>query len=229
MSNLNQILTIMNKNKAITFGFVCSLLLNLSLLIITPPAIAHHPTGKQIPNNFTEGFLSGLGHPVIGIDHLVFLIGIGLLAAIGSKLGVIIPMAFTIATAFGTGIHLQSVDLPVPELIISASVLLIGIFLAKANQNNLVLVAIVSAIAGIFHGYAYGESIVGAEPMALGAYLLGFCAIQLGISAAVFYIGRLVLNKPTVSSDLPFRFAGFTICGISFSFLSSVISRGLAS
>ncbi|MDJ0572931.1 MAG: HupE/UreJ family protein [Pleurocapsa sp. MO_192.B19] len=221
----------MNKNKAIAkptskviaFGFVSSVLLSISLLINISPALAHHPSGGKIPSTFSAGFLSGLGHPVIGIDHLVFVIAIGLLAALSKKLGMIIPVVFAIATALGTGIHLQSIDLPLPELVISASVLVMGIFLAKENKTNLALLTVIGAIAGIFHGYAYGESIVGAEMTALGAYLLGFCAIQLGISAIAFYVGRLILNKSTNLSHLPLRFAGFIICGIGFAFISSAI------
>lgn len=212
----------MNKNKAIAFGLASSVLLSINLLFNVAPALAHHPNGGQIPSNFIEGFMSGLGHPVIGIDHLVFVIAIGLVAALSTRLGMIIPTVFVIATAIGTGIHLQSIDLPVVELIISASVLIMGVFLAQKNQVNLGLLAIVSAIAGIFHGYAYGESIVGAESTALGAYLLGFCSIQLAISIGAFYLGQRVINQPHKSA-LMLRFAGFTVAGIGFAFLSNVV------
>ncbi|MEL6494711.1 MAG: HupE/UreJ family protein [Cyanobacteria bacterium J06623_7] len=204
----------MNKNKAIAFGIVASILFGAA------PALAHHPSGGEIPSNFIEGFLSGIGHPVVGIDHLVFVIAIGFLAALTPKLGMIIPTAFVVATAVGTIIHLQSIDLPAAELIISASVLVMGIFLARKNPANLGLLAALAALAGIFHGYAYGESIIGAETAALGAYLFGFCAIQLGISAIAFYLGRKVINQPQKSA-LMLRFAGFTVCGIGFAFLSN--------
>jgi urease accessory protein len=212
----------MNKNKAIAFGLVSTVLLSINLLFNTSPALAHHPTGGKLPVSFGQGFVSGLGHPIIGIDHLTFVIAIGLLAALSSNLGMMIPTAFVIATAVGTGIHLQSINLPAPELIISASVLLIGIFLAQKNQVNWSLLAVISAIAGIFHGYAYGESIVGAETSALGAYLLGFCLIQLGIAAIAFYLGKRVLNQPN-KSILWLRFVGFTVCGVGFTFLSNIV------
>ncbi|MGL5074445.1 MAG: HupE/UreJ family protein, partial [Waterburya sp.] len=144
----------MNKNQAIAFGGVFGVLLAINFFTNTSPALAHHPMGGKLPSNFTEGLLSGLGHPVIGIDHLAFVIAIGLLAALTNRLGMVIPLAFMLTTAVGTLIHLQSIDLPVVELVISASVLLIGILLAQTNQTNLVLLTIISAIAGIFHGYA---------------------------------------------------------------------------
>ena len=206
-----------------TFLVLSTSFLLLGSLLLTSPALAHHPNGGKIPSTFIEGFLSGLGHPVIGIDHFVFVIAIGLVAALSNKLGMVIPLAFMAATAIGTGIHLQSINLPLPELFISASVLGIGICLAKEKPTNLVIVTIIGAIAGIFHGYAYGESIVGAEITALGAYLLGFCSIQLAISVIAFYLGKLIIKRPIKSPRLPLRFAGFAVCGVGFAFLSSAI------
>lgn len=46
--------------------------------------------------NFFEGFLSGLVHPVIGLDHLAFVIAIGLIAA-GQINGAIIPAGLILA------------------------------------------------------------------------------------------------------------------------------------
>ena len=210
----------MNK-KAIAFGSISGVLSSISLLVNASPALAHHPSGSEIPSTFVAGFLSGIGHPVIGIDHLVFVLAIGLLAALCKKLGMVIPVAFVAATAIGTAIHLQSINLPIPELIISASVLVVGIFLAKEKQLNVAIITAIGAIAGIFHGYAYGESIVGAETTALWAYLLGFCAIQLAISAIAFGIGRAIVKSSQPSIWL--RFAGFTIAGIGFAFVSNAI------
>lgn len=211
----------MNKNNAIAIGLVSSFL-GINFLLNAAPVLAHHPSGGSIPSTWLEGFLSGIGHPVIGIDHLVFALAIGLLAALSNRLGFVIPTAFTIATVMGTAIHLQGIDLPTPELMIAASVLVVGTFLARENSTSPILLALLSAVAGIFHGYAYGESIVGAETTALGAYLFGFSAIQLCISAIAFYFGRQILARPSRPALL-LRFAGFTVCGIGFALLSNFV------
>ncbi len=194
-----------------------SLVLFLNPIIVIPSALAHHPLDGAIPSNFFEGFMSGLAHPIIGLDHFAFVISVGLLAVFRKKLGLIIPISFCLATALGTTIHLASIDLPVPELIIAISVLTMGIALALENQVNLGLITLLSAIAGIFHGYAYGEAIVGAEMTPLAAYLLGFVGIQLVISAITFYIGTSITKK----SSLCLRFSGFLIAGIGITFLSN--------
>nr|MDJ0600449.1 HupE/UreJ family protein [Crocosphaera sp.] len=51
----------------------------IGLLILAQPATAHHPFGGQTPSNFFEGFLSGLGHPIIGLDHFAFILASGFL------------------------------------------------------------------------------------------------------------------------------------------------------
>ncbi len=79
----------------------------------------------------------------------------------------------------GTEVHLAKLALPEFELFVSGSILLFGILLVIKNSLNTMIVAGLAAIAGIFHGYAYGESIFGAENTPLVAYLIGFTAIQL--------------------------------------------------
>lgn len=51
------------------------------LLFSLVPVLAHHPFGGETPDNLFEGFLSGIEHSVIGLDHLAFVIAAGLLAA----------------------------------------------------------------------------------------------------------------------------------------------------
>jgi len=50
--------------------------------MIAEPAWAHHVMGGKLPQTFLQGLLSGFGHPVIGIDHLAAIVGVGILAAL---------------------------------------------------------------------------------------------------------------------------------------------------
>ena len=194
----------------------------VAILFVATPALAHHPFGSETPDNIVEAFLSGMGHPVIGIDHLAFVVAVGLLAAaMGGGLG--IPIAFVVASILGTGIHLMSIDLPLPELVISASVLLFGVLLAMKTQPANPVVMGLAAIAGIFHGFAYGEAIFGAEMGPLVAYLLGFAAIQLGIATGTYWAAKTILVNRVEPSGLALRFAGFVICGVGTTFLTTMI------
>lgn len=196
-------------------------LAGLGSIVLTQPALAHHPMGGALPANLFQGLMSGLAHPILGPDHLAFIVAIGLLAAVTS-LGGLLPAAFVIAGLAGTGLHLAAVNLPLPEVLISASVLGSGLMLVMRQRPPLAVLATVAAIAGLFHGYAYGEAIIGAEMTPLAAYLTGFTLIQLAISLGAFWLGRSMLKQAT-PPRLPFRFAGFTICGAGTAFLASTI------
>jgi urease accessory protein len=199
---------------------VSTLSAGLGALLLAIPASAHHVIGGRMPANFFEGFLSGLAHPVLGPDHFAFVVGAGLLAAT-KRQGIWIPVAFVLAALAGTGLHLNSLDFPGAELWIAASVLVFGILLALPNSPNLLLMMGLGAIAGIFHGYAYGEAIVGANMNPLIAYLAGFTLIQLTVALMAYKVGRWTLQQLENATSLPLRFAGFTLCGLGMAFVVS--------
>lgn len=194
-------------------------LAGLAAVLLATPASAHHPMNGRIPANFFEGFLSGLAHPVIGIDHLAFVVAIGLLA-VTKRQGIWIPITFVLAALGGTGLHLMGVNLPAPEFLIAASVLGFGTLLALPQSPNLGMMVGLGAIAGVFHGYAYGEAIVGAEMTPLVSYLIGFTAIQLGIALLAAKVGRLAASLVDRTPQ-SLRYAGFTICGLGAAFMVS--------
>lgn len=188
-------------------------------LSVSTPALAHHALGGQLPGNGWEGFVSGLAHPVIGFDHFAFVVAVGLLAAT-KRQGIGLPIAFVLAALAGTGLHLLSLNLPVPEIFVSVSVLAFGVMLAMQRSPNVLILLGLSAGAGLFHGYAYGESIVGAELSPLFAYLLGFTAIQIVVASGAYFVGKLVLRQ---SNSLGLRYMGFVLCGAGAAFLSAAI------
>lgn len=202
-------------------GFLASLTI-AGLMLSTSPAMAHHAMGGKLPSNFFEGFMAGLAHPIVGLDHFAFVVAVGLLTAV-SRQGIKIPVAFVLAAMAGTGLHLTQFTLPAAEFVISGSVLLFGILLAMKQRPNDWILTGLAAIAGLFHGYAYGEAIFGAEMTPLIAYLAGFTVIQLLVTIAAFLLGKAVLKQATDPSTLPLRFAGCVICGIGVAFLSTLI------
>ncbi|NEP06369.1 MAG: HupE/UreJ family protein [Okeania sp. SIO2G4] len=185
-------------------------------------AIAHHPMGGKIPSSLWEGFLSGVGHPIIGIDHLAFVVAVGLIA-VGIPNGISIIASFLATVILGTGIHLLSIDLPLTEIAIALSVVVFGAMLALKKKLSLQLLSIFAAIAGIFHGYAYGEAIIGAEITPLFAYLLSFTVVQLLIALLVMKSAELVSNFWENKFFLVMRFLGLAIGAIGMVFFTSAI------
>jgi urease accessory protein len=188
---------------------------SIGLLLIAFPASAHHGMDGKVPADFFQGFMSGIAHPLIGFDHFAFIVSVGLLAATQQK-GIFIPISFVLAAMLGAGIHLAGFNTSGVELWVSGSVLLFGILLSLKNRPNTTIIVLLSAIAGIFHGYAYGESIFGAESTPLFAYLLGFTVIQLLVLMVIFALGKKMLSGQSQS-------LGLVLSGVGLAFLSSEI------
>jgi len=163
-----------------------------ALALLPRIAWAHHFMGGGLPQTFTQGLLSGLGHPVIGLDHAAFIVAAGFFLATveGGMWGV---LALIVGALLGAALHLAGAGLPGAEVGVALSVTLIGGLVMARRRIKLSLLAGGLALAGILHGYAYAESIFGAEAAPLAAYLIGFSLVQLGIAAAAFSIHRRLI------------------------------------
>lgn len=168
----------------------------LGAAVLGAPATAraHHAVGGEAPHTFADGLLSGLGHPVIGLVHAAFIVAVGWLAAKMTR-GVWAPLAFVGGTLCGAGLVVVDVRGFAMEWGASASVVLVGLMIARSRPRSLPTMASVFALAGLFHGWAYGAPIVGAEPTPLGAYLLGFTLVQMAMAYAVWLTHRWLLRS----------------------------------
>jgi urease accessory protein len=116
-------------------------------------------------------------------------------------------------------LHVRGIGLPSVELVVAVSVLLIGATIASGRVMRTSgwtwgFVALF-AIAGLFHGYAFGESIFGAEPTPLAAYLVGLVIIQSALATGVALIAR----RSSAGAVRP-RLAGAAIAGIGLAVLA---------
>src|SRR5262249_8336331 len=194
------------------------LVLAIAGLVLTAGnASAHHMMGGRTPSTFAEGFLSGLGHPVIGADHLAFLVGLGIAVGVGG-LSLFSPLLFLIAMACGVAAHVAAVNIPCAELIVALSVLAAGGLLATGRSVHLAWWMALLVVAGFFHGYAYGESIFGAESTPLAAYLAGLVVVQ-----AILTVGVALVTRTLWQSKLGPRLAGAAIGGVGFAVLVAEI------
>jgi urease accessory protein len=192
------------------------------LLAMTGAASAHHVMGGGLPSTFSQGFLSGLGHPVIGPDHLAFLVAVGVAVGVGG-LSLALPIVFVAASAIGVALHVNGLNLAGAELIVAASVVLAGFLLARGRELPLAAWAALFGIAGIAHGYAYGESIFGAEPTPLLAYLAGLVIIQSALSIGLAMLTR---RSATLASAMAPRLVGAVVLGVGLTALLGQVVPG---
>lgn len=172
----------------------------LTLLVLASPALAHHLMGGRVPESALAGFISGLAHPLIGLDHAAFIVALGLLAATKPR-GLIMPIAFVVMAMVGTAAHLMNLTLVGAEWGIMASLVSFSLLLGLGQQIPLVAVVMLTALAGLCHGYGYGESIFGARLEPLISYLAGFTVIQLGISLGAYCLARVSLGARSLAPE----------------------------
>jgi urease accessory protein len=160
------------------------------LLLVAPSLVsAHHFMDAAVPQTFTQGLLSGIGHPLIGLDHAAFIVGAGFVLAIVPH-GIWGIVALIGGSLAGAALHLVGLAIPGGEAGVALSVILVAAIIVSRRQVRFSWLASGAALAGILHGHAYAESIFGAEAAPLAAYLVGFSLIQFCVAAAAFAAHR---------------------------------------
>ena len=168
-----------------------------ALALLAPlPAFAHHVMGGALPSTFMQGLLSGLGHPLIGVDHAAFIVAAGFVLALVPRgfLGILALIGGSLA---GAALHLAGISFPVIDAAVALTVMAIAFLLALRRPIALPWLADGLMLAGALHGYAYAETIVSAERSAVVAYLIGFSLIQLGVASAAFWLHRRLIARPS--------------------------------
>jgi urease accessory protein len=147
----------------------------LALLLIASPAFAHHPFGMGDSGALTawQGLLSGLGHPLLGPDHLLFLLALGFVG-LQRPLRWVLPLL-----AIGLGGSLLSQFIPLPDAVAPWAEALVSLSLAVEGLIALSMApaAWLLPLFGL-HGFLLGSTIVGAEPSPLLSYFLGLLLAQ---------------------------------------------------
>ena len=189
------------------------------------PALAHHPLGGMPMTTFSHGLLSGVGHPLLGFDHLFFIIGVGI-AAVYTGRAVLAPLAYVAGMLAGVGLILNGVALPAVEPVIALSLVIIGGVVAAGRAMSLPVAGTLFAVLGLFHGWAFGEALAGQEGGAAlqvaAGYLLGLAATQWAIAVAAGHIVSRVW-RAAAAQAVPARLAGAAVAGAGVFLMLEVV------
>ena len=164
----------------------------IPLLLLGSPAFAHHPFGMGDSSQLTgwTGLISGIGHPLLGPDHLLFLLAI---AFIGLKRPIawILPML-----AIGLGGSLVSQFIPLPDVVAPWAEALVSLSLVV---EGLIALSFAPAVWLLplfgLHGFLLGSTIVGAEPTPLLAYFFGLLIAKGVLLALVGSGSQTVISR----------------------------------
>ncbi len=192
------------------------------LMLAASPALAHHPMGGKTPSTLMEGLLSGLGHPILGLDHLAALIAVGLLASRFASGALVLPVLWIVGMALGAFAHMQAIDLPGGEILVAGSLIGLGVLALLKPTLPLGVLGLIFAAAGFAHGHALAESIIGADTAVVGAYLVGLVAIQASITVGTILLVRRLLAAQT-ATPMMLRLGGGALAAVGLAFLVSAL------
>jgi urease accessory protein len=146
------------------------------------------------------GLLQGLVHPVTGIDHVLAMIAVGLLAAqYGGRALWLVPMSFLVAMAAAGAIGMAGIPVQIVEVGIGLSVVVLGLMIAFQIKPPTLVAMVVVGFFALFHGYAHGSEMP--NGLAGLSFATGFLAATGLLLGAGVGLG-LLLQRRTVSPRL---------------------------
>jgi len=175
--------------------------LSLAFTALASPAFAH--TGAGTAFSFQSGFL----HPLGGLDHLLAMFAVGLLAAqIGGRAIWLVPGTFVMTMIAGALAGFVGFDIPGVELGIVVSIVAIALPVAFALGMPAALAMAYVGFFALFHGYAHGAEL----PIEAGAapYIAGFALATALIHAAGVAIGLACGRLASAHGSYALRFTG---------------------
>lgn len=138
-----------------------------TLVLTSAQSAMAHPQGPS--GNFAAGF----AHPFFGLDHLLAMVAVGLLAVrVGGKGLWMMPAAFLGSMLLGGVIAAVGIAVPGVEYGILASVLVLGLLVAVARVLPWAAAGLLVAVFAMFHGHAHAEEMLNGSSFAL--YAVGF-------------------------------------------------------
>ena len=123
---------------------------SLATVLLAPAMAWAHPQGPS--TTLVEGFM----HPLMGLDHVLAMIAVGVWAAqMGARAVWAVPAAFCAAMLAGGVLGLIGVEPPAVEPLVAATVLALGILIMSGFRAAVVEGALLAAAFAVFHGAAH--------------------------------------------------------------------------
>ena len=167
-------------------------LLAVLAIILTPVAALGHTDVSE-----TSGVIHGFMHPLVGMDHVLAMVSVGLLAyTLGRRALWMVPLAFVGMMAFGGLLGTADVNIPFVELGIGLSIIVIGMAAALGPRIPVAAAIALVGTFAIFHGVAHGaEMPIGISGLAYAAgFMLATALLHIAGIAACFGCAKLIGN-----------------------------------
>ncbi|MFA5922189.1 MAG: HupE/UreJ family protein [Methylococcaceae bacterium] len=188
-----------------------------TLLALPVTMLAYIPTaGAHSMGAEGAGFITGLAHPFMGLDHLLAMIAVGIWAAqTGGSAIWRLPLSFIVMMAVAALISAAGYSLPALELLIAGSVMLLGFMVVFAIRLPVKLSMLLVGLFAVFHGYAHGLEM----PQASSAILYGSGFV---LATALLHLIGIGLGRIAYRKHLLSRLSG-SIIAIAGLYLAAAV------
>lgn len=154
-------------------------------VLLAAPAAAHVESGVAGDG----GFISGMVHPVTGLDHVVAMVAVGLWGAILRAPAIwVLPIAFPLIMTAGAIVAIVGFTLPAIDMGIAASAIVLGGMVATNTRPPLAVAFVLIAFFAIYHGYPHGKALPDFGVPLL--YAAGFV-----VSTGLLHLGGIALGQ----------------------------------
>jgi urease accessory protein len=178
------------------------------LFAIGPLPLFAHEGGSA------AGLLSGLRHPISGVDHVLAMVAVGVWGAqLGAPAIWVLPVTFPMVMAFGGMLGLLGVQIPGVEIGVGLSALILGLMVALERRPDLRVAAVLVGFFAVFHGFAHGAELPEGQSGLL--YSMGFVASTGTLHASGIGLG-LIQRWDWGKSALRFTGAVIALAGAWF-------------
>lgn len=159
--------------------------LGIGALVFAMAAHAH------VGHDAAHGVATGLLHPVTGIDHMIVILGVGMLAAqMRTGAAWALPVAFLVTMTVVAALTATGASWAWAEYGVVASMLAVGTAVAFRIRGPLLATVGLVALFAAFHGYLHGaEAAAGAR----AGFLSGMLIATAGLHALGFALGRITV------------------------------------
>ncbi|MEP9390488.1 HupE/UreJ family protein [Mesorhizobium sp. KR9-304] len=162
-------------------------LLTAAVASLPSLALAHPESGSAV------SFAHGFSHPVGGLDHVLAMVLVGMLAVQpGARAVWSVPLTFLSVMALGGLLGFFGVELTFVETGIAGSTVVLGAMLAFEISLPVMVVTLLTGFFALFHGHAHGAEMP--STAGLLAYVTGFIVATAGLHIAGLLAGLAFVN-----------------------------------
>ena len=185
---------------------------------VMAPQIASAHVGLGDAHDALHGFI----HPLTGIDHILAMVSVGLLAAnLGGRATWAVPVSFVSMMLVGGILGMNGFELPLTELGIGLSVISLGSLIAVSARLPVALAMAMAGVFAIFHGFAHGaEMPVDASGL---MFATGFVVATASLHIAGIVLGIGIARLSQSISDKVLKVGGGAVALAGVALVSGMI------